>query len=67
MHLFVYSDETAGDDNADVSRTESNLENSLGDANMSADNQNGPGSQGLLNSVKQEGDHNPTDDLPPGL
>lgn len=58
------NDDTTGEDTAECPR-DSCLDPSNGEGTLSGENQNSSANQPILNSVKQEGDHNnPADDIP---
>lgn len=58
------NDDTTGEDTTECSRDPC-LDPSNGEGTLSGENQNNSANQPILNSVKQEGDHNnPTDDIP---
>lgn len=58
------NDDTTGEDASECSRDPC-LDPTNGESTLSGENQNNNTNQPILNSVKQEGDHNnPTDDLP---
>lgn len=58
------NDDTTGEDTTECSRDPC-LDPSNGEGTLSGENQNNNANQPILNSVKQEGDHNnPTDDIP---
>lgn len=58
------NDDATGDDAAECTRDPC-LESSNGEGALPGESQNSAANQPILNSVKQEGDHNnPADDLP---
>ncbi|KOC65259.1 Protein BCL9 like protein [Habropoda laboriosa] len=58
------NDDTTGEDTTECPRDPC-LDPSNGEGTLSGENQNSSANQPILNSVKQEGDHNnPTDDIP---
>ena len=60
------NEDASGEETNDCPR-DTSLDPSNGEANMPGDNQNGSTNQLILNSVKQENEHNnPTDELPTG-